>query len=167
MRSPDLFLLARNSQASIHATDNSSSSSRWTSNHTVRALSPFHKLFYSISKREKRHSPRESICEKDSPRGVLEGPDAGSPVVAEDCLSPPSSVAGRRSGANMWRRSSVMKLLFSLPRSSGESMSKESDACSSYTDDLKPSWRCFTYEEISRSTSNFHPGKSNEGSQLA
>ncbi|RZS10992.1 hypothetical protein BHM03_00042300, partial [Ensete ventricosum] len=123
---------------------------RWTSNHMVRAVSPFHKLFCSISKRERRHSPRESICEKDSPRGVLEGPDAGSPVVAEDCSSPPSSVTGRRSSGNMWRRSSVMKLLFSLPRSSGESMSKESDACSSYTDDLKPSWRCFTYEEISR-----------------
>ncbi|RWV87092.1 hypothetical protein GW17_00050953, partial [Ensete ventricosum] len=137
-------------EASIHATDNSSSSSRWTSNHMVRAVSPFHKLFCSISKRERRHSPRESICEKDSPRGVLEGPDAGSPVVAEDCSSPPSSVTGRRSSGNMWRRSSVMKLLFSLPRSSGESMSKESDACSSYTDDLKPSWRCFTYEEISR-----------------
>ncbi|CAD5193152.1 unnamed protein product [Musa acuminata subsp. malaccensis] len=155
----DMQSLPRKDGAADSSTyeDNSSSSSRWTSNHTVRALSPFHKLFYSISKREKRHSPRESICEKDSPRGVLEGPDAGSPVVAEDCLSPPSSVTGRRSGANMWRRSSVMKLLFSLPRSSGESMSKESDACSSYTDDLKPSWRCFTYEEISRSTSNFHP----------
>ncbi|RWW62555.1 hypothetical protein BHE74_00030340, partial [Ensete ventricosum] len=142
--------IRRPKEASIHATDNSSSSSRWTSNHMVRAVSPFHKLFCSISKRERRHSPRESICEKDSPRGVLEGPDAGSPVVAEDCSSPPSSVTGRRSSGNMWRRSSVMKLLFSLPRSSGESMSKESDACSSYTDDLKPSWRCFTYEEISR-----------------
>ncbi|RRT55675.1 hypothetical protein B296_00032209 [Ensete ventricosum] len=142
--------IRRPKEASIHATDNSSSSSRWTSNHMVRAVSPFHKLFCSISKPERRHSPRESICEKDSPRGVLEGPDAGSPVVAEDCSSPPSSVTGRRSSANMWRRSSVMKLLFSLPRSSGESISKESDACSSYTDDLKPSWRCFTYEEISR-----------------
>ncbi|THU47838.1 hypothetical protein C4D60_Mb09t19860 [Musa balbisiana] len=33
----------------------------------------------------------------------------------------------------------------------------EGDACSSYAEEVKPSWRCFSYEEISRATNKFHP----------
>ncbi|WOL18318.1 hypothetical protein Cni_G27112 [Canna indica] len=138
----------------INCTDHSSSSSRWTNKENIMAksLSPFHKLIFgSISKREKRHSSSESI----SPRGVLEGPEAESSAV-EDCLSPcSSSVTIRRSRTSFWRRLSSMKLFF--PRSFSDDLTiKETDACSFYTEDLKPSWRCFTYDEISKATNSFH-----------
>ncbi|KAJ8459443.1 hypothetical protein OPV22_032369 [Ensete ventricosum] len=145
---------------------NSSSSSRLTykdnnnnnnNNNMVDALSPLRKFFGSTSKRERRHSSSESICEKESPRGVLEGPEAAS-TAADDCSSSSSSVIGRRSHANNWRRLSVARLFFPLPPSPEDSsISMEGDACSSYAEEVKPSWRCFSYEEISRATNKFHP----------
>ncbi|CAL9078386.1 unnamed protein product [Musa textilis] len=144
-----------------HDDNNSSSSSRLTykddnNNNMVNAVSPLRKFFGSTSKRERRHSSSESICEKESPRDVLEGPEAAS-TAADDCSSPPSSVIGRRSHANNWRRLSVARLFFPLPPSPEDSISMEGDACSSYAEEVKPSWRCFSYEEISRATNKFHP----------
>lgn len=40
-----------------------------------------------------------------------------------------------------------------------ESSLKDGDAGSNYTDDQKPLWKCFGYDEISVATDNFHPGK--------
>lgn len=149
------------------ADNNSSSSSRLTykdnnnNNNMVNALSPLRKFFGSTSKRERRHSSSESICEKESPRGVLEGPEAAS-TPADDCSSSSSSIIGRRSHTNNWRRLSVARLFFPLPPSPEDSISMEGDACSSYAEEVKPSWRCFSYEEISRATDKFHPGKEDE-----
>ncbi|XP_042381869.1 probable receptor-like serine/threonine-protein kinase At5g57670 isoform X2 [Zingiber officinale] len=131
--------------------DNSSLSSRWASKdntNTAKVLSPFHKLLGSASKRGSQNSSTESICEKDSPRGVLEA--------VEDCSSTCNSVTPRRSRASFWRRLSSLKLFFLKSRSSGDLMGKDSEICSSYTEDLKPSWRCFSYDEISRATNSFH-----------
>ncbi|XP_064939627.1 probable receptor-like serine/threonine-protein kinase At5g57670 isoform X3 [Musa acuminata AAA Group] len=140
--------------------NNSSSSSRLTykdnNNNMVNALSPLRKFFGSTSKRDRRHSSSESICEKESPRGVLEGPEAAS-TPADDCSSSSSSVIGRRSHTNNWRRLSVARLFFPLPPSPEDSISMEGDACSSYAEEVKPSWTCFSYEEISRATNKFHP----------
>lgn len=128
-------------------------SSRWASKdntNMAKVLSPFHKLLGSASKRGSQNSSSESICEKDSPRGVLEA--------VEDCSSTCNSVTPRRSRTSFWRRLSSVKLFFPLPRSAEDLMGKDSEICSSYTEDLKPSWRCFSYDEISRATNSFHAG---------
>ncbi|KAG1326943.1 putative receptor-like serine/threonine-protein kinase [Cocos nucifera] len=140
---------------SLTCEGNQSLSSRWNSKilHVGKALSPMQKLFGSNSKIEKRNSSSRSICEKSSPRAVLDGPEGENPA-PEECFSPSSNETSSRSRTGIWRRLSIAKLLF---RSAEHLAGKETDGCSTYTGEQKPSWRCFSYEEISRATNNFHP----------
>jgi len=88
-------------------------------------------------KREKRHSITESECEKSSPVAVLEGPE--------------------HSRSKIWRWLSFVKLLSPFFRSADDLA--EVDECLSNFDDQKPSWKCFSYEEISHATNNFRQGE--------
>lgn len=141
----------------INVTDNHSSVSKLSS--SANALSSLQKFFASRSKGDKRQSVSVSICENSSPRAVLYGPEpeGGSPA-AEDLSSPSGKGTRRRSNSNIWRRLSMIKLLFPS-FSSSDSTAKDTDASSSYFEDQKPSWRCFSYEEIANATNNFHHGK--------
>ncbi|XP_008789732.2 probable receptor-like serine/threonine-protein kinase At5g57670 [Phoenix dactylifera] len=143
---------------SLTCEGNRSLSSTWNTKniHVGKALSPLQKFFGSNPKKEKRHSSCESICEKNSPRAVLDGPE-GENHAREECLSPSSNENSSRSHTNIWRRLSFVKLLFPFFRSTEELVGKETDVCSTEAEDQKPSWRCFSYEEISRATNNFHP----------
>ncbi|XP_010913624.1 probable receptor-like serine/threonine-protein kinase At5g57670 isoform X2 [Elaeis guineensis] len=83
----------------------------------------------------------------------VDGPE-GENAAPEECFSPSSNETSSRSRTGIWRRLSIAKLFF---RSTEHLAGKETDGCSTYTEDQKPSWRCFSYEEISRATNNFHP----------
>ncbi|XP_073004211.1 probable receptor-like serine/threonine-protein kinase At5g57670 [Typha latifolia] len=137
--------------------DNRISTSRWDKSDTnlAKSLSPLRKLLKAYSKREKLQSLSESIDEKTSPRAVLDGPE-GRQQVLEDCSSPSSNDTGVRSRRNIWRRLSFIRTLFPYFRSTRDSIGKESDLCSSYTEEQKPLWRLFSYQEISIATDNFH-----------
>lgn len=136
---------------------NQSLSWRWNNKnvHVGKTLHPLQKILGSNSKKERRRSSCESICEKSSPRTVLDGPE-GENRAPEECSSPSSNENSGRSRAGIWRRLSIAKLFFPLFRSTEDFAEKETDGCSTYTEDQKPSWRCFSYEEISRATNNFH-----------
>ncbi|XP_010928966.1 probable receptor-like serine/threonine-protein kinase At5g57670 [Elaeis guineensis] len=142
---------------SLTCEGNRSLSSTWNTKniHVGKALSPLQKFFESNSKKEKRHSSCESICEKSSPKAVLDGPEGQNPA-PEECLSPSRNKNRSRIHTNIRRRLSFVKLFFPFFRSPEELVGKETDVCSTYTEDQKPSWRCFSYEEISRATNNFH-----------
>ncbi|XP_008782089.1 probable receptor-like serine/threonine-protein kinase At5g57670 [Phoenix dactylifera] len=137
---------------------NQSLSSRWNNKNVDvdKAPSPLQKLFGSNSKIEKRLSSCQSTCEKSSPRAVLDGPEGENPA-PEECFSPSSNETSGRSRSGIWRRLSIAKLFFPFFRSTEHLAGKETDGCSTYTEDQKPSWRCFSYEEISSATNNFHP----------
>ncbi|KAG1364099.1 putative receptor-like serine/threonine-protein kinase [Cocos nucifera] len=143
---------------SLTCEGNPSLSSTWNTKniHVGKALSPLQKFFESNSKKEKRHSSCESICEKSSPKAVLDGPEGQNPA-PEECLGPSGNENRSRSRTNIKRRLSFVKLFFPFFRSPEQLVAKETDVCSTYTEDQKPSWRCFSYEEISRATNNFHP----------
>lgn len=59
--------------------------------------------------------------------------------------------------SKIWRRLSFVKLLSPFFRSSVDL--EDIDECSSNFEHQKPSWRCFSYEEISYATDNFHQGE--------
>jgi len=95
-------------------------------------------------KREKRHSVIESVCEKTSPVAVLDAPEEAG------------EETDRHSRGRIWRRPSIVKLVSPFFRSADDLA--EIDECSLNFEEQKPSWRCFSYEEISHATNNFyHP----------
>ncbi|KAF8400385.1 hypothetical protein HHK36_013683 [Tetracentron sinense] len=137
-------------------------------NHIGKAISSLHKL-YSSNKRRNRsnqHSPTESISEKPSPRTVLDGPEGGSQGIEEDSCSTlgdssftesPSLVPQFKGRSNIWKHLSMFKLFFPFLRSPLNGTSKEINEGLFDKENWQPSWRCFSYEEISNATNNFHP----------
>lgn len=98
----------------------------------------------------------EIIYEKSSPVAVLDGPEEGE---REECFSPVSKeISGRHSRSKIWRRLSIVKLLSPFFRPPSEDLG-EIDECASNFEGQKPSWRCFSYEELSKATNDFHQGQ--------
>ncbi|XP_077216402.1 protein kinase superfamily protein [Tasmannia lanceolata] len=120
-----------------------------------------------------RLSHTESISEKPSPRAVLDGPEGGSHPVPDyfsvgdssTTESPPIGPKLRKFDhnnsehrhSNIWKPLSMIKLLFPFVRSASEQTGNKSTECISNEESQQPSWRCFSYEEISHATNNFHP----------
>lgn len=131
------------------------SSSTWS-----RRFPPLQKLLRSNSARKPAQSTGEATEDKSSPRAVLDGPEAGEQHVTEECYSTTSSNEVSRRGQNgIWRRLSDMKLWLPFLRSIDDENVKGGDNSSNYTEDQKLAWRCFSYQEISVATNDFHPGK--------
>ncbi|KAL5229481.1 hypothetical protein ABZP36_028257 [Zizania latifolia] len=131
-----------------------SPSSSWS-----RRFPPLQKLLRSNSTRKPAQSTGEVAAEdKSSPRAVLDGPEEGGEhSVSEECdISTSSSNEVSRRG--IWRRLSDMKLWLPFLRSIDDDESaKGSGDCSACAEDQKPAWRCFSYQEISVATNDFHP----------
>ncbi|OAY82397.1 putative receptor-like serine/threonine-protein kinase, partial [Ananas comosus] len=115
-----------------------------------------YKLFKAHTRREKMQFKSELISEKSSPRTVLDEPESNKQIL-EDCSSLSSYETGARTHTKIRRSSSFFKIIFPFFRSSEDLIGKDSDVCSTCTEDQKPLWRCFSYEEISTATNNFHP----------
>ncbi|OVA09436.1 Protein kinase domain [Macleaya cordata] len=116
-------------------------------------------------KQNNQNSPTESTWEKPSPRSVLHGPDEGSNSIEEDDLSlgdssitesPPLSQI-HRGRSNIWKNLTTFKQLFPFLRSSFNGTITEGNKSFSQRESRHPSSKCFSYEEISNATNNFHP----------
>ncbi|XP_066325635.1 probable receptor-like serine/threonine-protein kinase At5g57670 isoform X2 [Miscanthus floridulus] len=131
-----------------------SSSSTWS-----RRFPPLQKLLRSNSTRKLAQSSNEGAEDKSSPRAVLDGPEAegGENQVTEECYSTSSHEASRRGHNGLWRRLSDMKLWLPSLRNIGDDSARGSDVGSTYAEDHKPAWRCFSFQEISVATNDFHP----------
>ncbi|KAJ0984238.1 hypothetical protein J5N97_002594 [Dioscorea zingiberensis] len=103
--------------------------------------------------REEDSSSTLSSNSKSSPRGVLDVSEAN----LEECSSPSSNENSSHGRMNIWRRLSFIKLFLPFFGGSMDDTGKESDGYSSYKDKLRPSWRCFSFNEISRATNDFDP----------
>ena len=97
--------------------------------------------------------------DKSSPRAVLDGPEEGEQQVTEECYSTCSNEVSRRGHTGIWRRLSDMKLWLPFLRSVDDESTTRSDARSTFTEDQKPAWKCYSYQELSVATNDFHPGK--------
>ena len=137
------------------AESNVSSSSTWS-----RRFPPLQKLLRSNSMRKLAQSSNEGAEDKSSPRAVLDGPEEREHQVTEECYSTSSHEVSRRGQNGLWRRLSDMKLWLPFLRTIGDDSARASDAGSTYAEDQKPAWRCFSFQEISVATNDFHPGKS-------
>ncbi|XP_043709328.1 probable receptor-like serine/threonine-protein kinase At5g57670 isoform X2 [Telopea speciosissima] len=145
--------------------------------HVSKSKPPLWKLFRFKVKRVNysnktkyqgnHHSSKETSWGKASPTAVLDGPEEGLQVT-EDSFSigdssltesPPLSTRSRdcrrRRHSYIRRSLSTIKLLFPFFHSSLDGIERELDGLSDK--EKKPSWRCFSYEEISNATNNFHP----------
>ncbi|XP_042493982.1 probable receptor-like serine/threonine-protein kinase At5g57670 isoform X2 [Macadamia integrifolia] len=145
--------------------------------HVSKSRRPLWKLFRFKEKRvnysnkimyqENHHSLKKTSWGKASPTSVLDGPEEGlqgtedSFSMGDSSLSesPPLSTRSRdhqcRRHSYIWRCLSKIKLLFPFFRSSLDGTERELDRLSDK--EKKPSWRCFSYGEISNATNNFHP----------
>ncbi|KAL5699317.1 hypothetical protein ACHQM5_030238 [Ranunculus cassubicifolius] len=132
----------------------SQSSSSWSNKDSAnrKSTSPPLKSFGSILEEE-----------KSSPRAVLDGPEGRPHDIEDDCFSlDDSSIAelsqlSKNQGhSNIWKRKSPMRFLFPFFRSFDRRSSKRSESFSDIEIE-QPSWRYFSYEEISNATNNFHP----------
>ncbi|KAJ4763379.1 Protein kinase family protein [Rhynchospora pubera] len=142
--------------------DNLSSSPKWhkkEKHHLFKSQSIIQKIFKAYSKKEKNHSLSKSMStsEKSSPKAVLDGIELSSQQATNVTFSSPSSNSSSINRSNIWRRLSFVKGLLPSIFALEESTMKEGDAGSNYTDDQKPLWRCFGYDEISVATDNFNP----------
>lgn len=137
------------------AESNISSSSSWS-----RRFPPLQKLLRSNSMRKPAQSSTEGAEDKSSPRAVLDGPEEGDNQVTEECYSTSSHEVSRRGHNGLWRRLSDMKLWLPFLRTIGDDSARASDAGSVCAEDQKPAWRCFSFQEISVATNDFHPGNS-------
>ncbi|KAG0502546.1 hypothetical protein HPP92_002618 [Vanilla planifolia] len=99
---------------------------------------------------EKTSCASLSSCEDSSPASVLD--------VAEVSRSLSISYNGGISRTAIWRRLSIVKLFFPLFHAVNDLHGKEMDKdCSPDHTEQKPSWRCFSYDEIANATNSFHP----------
>ncbi|XP_062195099.1 probable receptor-like serine/threonine-protein kinase At5g57670 [Phragmites australis] len=137
---------------SFDADRNISSSSTWS-----RRFPPLQKLLRSNSTRKLVQSTNEGVEDKSSPRAVLDEPEEGEHQVTEECYSTSSNEVSRRGHNGIWRRLSDMKLWIPFLRTINDDSARGSDVCSTYAEDQKPAWRCFSYQEISVATNDFHP----------
>lgn len=80
--------------------------------------------------------------------------------VTEECYSSTYSndTMSRRGHSGIWRRLSDMKLWLPFLRTVEDESTKSGDVCSTFSEDQKPSWKCYSYEEISVATNDFSPG---------
>ncbi|PKA58672.1 putative receptor-like serine/threonine-protein kinase [Apostasia shenzhenica] len=95
---------------------------------------------------KKQYSSGEGFCCESSPASTM---DLGSPELRR--TSAIGFHVGALSRANVWRRISMPKFL-SLFRSEEELQGRERRC----EEDDKPSWGCFSHDEISCATNNFH-----------
>ena len=135
------------------AESNISSSSTWS-----RRFPPLQKLLRSNSMRKLAQSSKEDAEDKSSPRAVLDGPEEREHQVTEECYNTSSHEVSRRGQNGLWRRLSDMKLWLPFLRTISDDSARASDAGSAYAEDQKPAWRCFSFQEISVATNDFHPG---------
>lgn len=131
-----------------------STSSTWS-----RRFPPLPKLLRSSSTR--MQVPRSigdgNGEDKSSPRAVLDGPEEVEHLqVTEEFYSTCSNEVSRRSHNGLWRRLSNMKLWLPFLRSVDDENTKGSDVCSTLTEDQKPVWKCYSYQEIAVATDDFH-----------
>ncbi|MQL79067.1 hypothetical protein Taro_011516 [Colocasia esculenta] len=124
---------------------------------TGKANSPLRKLFGTRKKRAGSFDKTCSASEgKASPRTVLDGPEEGADHTTEDRSIPSGNEADR---SRHRRRSSVVKRLLSfLHSAASDGLGVEGCSPTREMYMVNPSWRCFSYEEISHATDNFHPG---------
>ncbi|PKU71036.1 Receptor-like cytosolic serine/threonine-protein kinase RBK1 [Dendrobium catenatum] len=132
-------------------TDEHSSSFKWANKETPATKTPFTitKLFGSKIQRERRrHSAGESFGELSSPVTVLDG--------LEEIHSSSSTYNGGMNRRKMRRGLSKLKFLLfgSAEGLSGKEIGE--DSLPKKYEEQKPSWRCFSYDEISHATRNFH-----------
>lgn len=127
-----------------------STSSTWS-----RRFPPLQKLLRSSSTRKLVQSMNESIEDKSSPRSVIDGPEEAQNQITEECYSTSSNEVSRR---GLWRRLSDMKLWLPFLRTIGDDGARSSDVCSTNAEDQKPAFRCFSFQELSVATNDFHPG---------
>ncbi|KAI0488755.1 hypothetical protein KFK09_028594 [Dendrobium nobile] len=132
-------------------TDDHSSSFKWGNKETPATKTPFTitKLFGSKIQRERRqHSAGESFGELSSPVTVLDG--------LEEIRSSSSTYNGGMNRRKMRRGLSKLKFLLfgSAEGLSGKEIGE--DSLPKKYEEQKPSWRCFSYDEISHATRNFH-----------
>ncbi|KAJ1267965.1 hypothetical protein BS78_07G099600 [Paspalum vaginatum] len=137
---------------SFDAESNISSSSTWS-----RRFPPLQKLLRSNSTRKLAQTTNEGTEDKSSPRAVLDGPEEGEHQATEECYSTSSHEVSRRGHNGLWRRLSDMKLWLPFLRTIGDDSARGSDVGSTYAEDQKPAWRCFSFQEISVATNDFHP----------
>ncbi|KAF6149061.1 hypothetical protein GIB67_018639 [Kingdonia uniflora] len=144
----------KNMESEVSSSDGSCQSSLELSNKDIH-----------IGKIISSYSQSESFCEKVSPRAVLGGFEGGSDGTEEDCFSlenssmtesPPQTLK-RRSRSKLWRNLSMVNFRFPFFSSSFDGREKEISDLSADEETTKPSWRCFSYSEISIATNNFHP----------
>jgi hypothetical protein len=141
-----------------------SSNSKWHQKEKpllFKSQSIIRKFLRTYSRREKSLSLSKSMREKNSPKAVLDGIEESSQRATTVTFSSPSSneLSSSINRSNIWRRLSFVKSLLPSIFALEESSLKDGDAGSNYTDDQKPLWRCFGYDEISAATDNFNPGK--------
>ncbi|XP_066352040.1 probable receptor-like serine/threonine-protein kinase At5g57670 [Miscanthus floridulus] len=139
---------------SFDADSTISSSSTWS-----RRFPSLQKLLRSNSTRKLAQSSNEGAEDKSSPRAVLDGPEpeGGESQVTEECYITSSHEVSRRGHNGLWRRLSDMKLWLPFLRNIGDDSARGSDVSSAYAEDHKPAWRCFSFQEISVATNDFHP----------
>ncbi|KAI3961475.1 hypothetical protein MKX01_001211 [Papaver californicum] len=106
--------------------------------------------------------PTESIWEKPSPRAVLDGPEQeGSSEIEEDASSLGySSISGypplsqnSRGRSNIWKNLTSFRHILPSRRPSFDA----SKSCSRRENQPPSSSKCFSYDEISNATNDFHP----------
>ncbi|XP_037456395.1 probable receptor-like serine/threonine-protein kinase At5g57670 [Triticum dicoccoides] len=139
----------RRKSQSFDGSSNISSSSTWS-----RTLT---KLLRSSSVRKQADGDEE---DKSSPRAVLDGPEGGENVQAtEECYSSTYSndTMSRRGHSGIWRRLSDMKLWLPFLRTVDDEGAKGGDVGSTFSEDQKPAWKCYSYQEISVATDDFSP----------
>ncbi|RLN05196.1 putative receptor-like serine/threonine-protein kinase [Panicum miliaceum] len=81
----------------------------------------------------------------------------GSTKSLKNATATSSHEVSRRGQNGLWRRLSDMKLWLPFLRTIGDDSARASDAGSAYAEDQKPAWRCFSFQEISVATNDFHP----------
>lgn len=154
-------------------------------NHVGNTISPVPKHSISETKDKsyiknvssgKQLSPTQSINRKASPITVFDGPEGGTHNADDcfglgdfrniECTTPASKLSesnreirGHRRN-NTWKNLSVIKLFFLFFRSPPAGNRKKNDEGLPGEEHLHPSWRCYSYDEISQATNNFHPGPS-------
>ncbi|KAG8087014.1 hypothetical protein GUJ93_ZPchr0010g8078 [Zizania palustris] len=143
-----------------------SSSSSWSRRFP---FPPLQKLLRSSSTRKPAQSTGEVAAEDESsPRAVLDGPEEGGGGGEHSSVSVSEErdiISNDVSRRGIWRRLSDMKLWLPFLRSIDVDVDVDDetakggsgDSRSACAEDHKPAWRCFSYQEISVATNDFHP----------
>ncbi|PIA28554.1 hypothetical protein AQUCO_06800007v1 [Aquilegia coerulea] len=100
---------------------------------------------------------------KHSPRTVLDGPEGGTYGVEEDYITLEGSsitesprLSKDQGRSNIWKHLSPIRRFFPFLRFSFDGRVRERNESFSDKETGKPHWRCFSFEEISTATNDFH-----------